>query len=232
MKTPTSRFLTCLVILNLPVIALQAEDDDVDQTQFPAIVRQPTDDAIRAGGSTTFSVQATNDNLRFQWYRNGHAIQGETNATLRLENVQPNDAAYYSADIFRGSEVVPTRSASLNVFTENGGGSFTVFGSPFVMSGGSGLCPGPYAGYVNYTKPYNQGWGWAPSTNTSLHIASDGTGRLDTKVQYGGKFGDVGCGLTSVIVTPTISPKYRFTIYFPNNVPTNAYPITLDGFDP
>ena len=29
-----------------------------------------------------------------------------------------------------------------------------------------------------------------------------------------------------------MSPVYRFTIYFPNNVPTNAYNITLDGFKP
>jgi len=89
-----------------------------------------------------------------------------------------------------------------------------------------------YAGYVNYIKTISQGWGWAPTTNTTLHTATDAN-RLDTKVQYVGKFGDAGCSQTIVTVPhPTYTPKYRFTIYFPNNVPTNSYAITLVGFDP
>jgi hypothetical protein len=37
-----------------------------------------------------------------------------------------------------------------------------------------------------------------------------------------------------VTVVNPMSPAYRFAIYFPTNsmVPTNAYPITLSGFDP
>jgi hypothetical protein len=49
-----------------------------------------------------------------------------------------------------------------------------------------------------------------------------------------GNYGDPGCNTNSVAVSNPISPAYRFTIYFPTNtvVPTNLYPITLDGFDP
>ena len=150
-----------------------------------------------------------------------------------LEGVDIGDVGYYTCNISKdGGESVPTRTASLNVFTALAGGPITVYGLPVISGGSQGGCPGAYAGYVNYIKTVSQGWGWAPSTNTTIHTATDAN-RTDTKVQYGGKFGDVGCNQTIVTVpSPTYSPKYRFTIYFPNNVPTNSYPITLVGFDP
>jgi hypothetical protein len=109
-----------------------------------------------------------------------------------------------------------------------------VFGLPLLSGGGTGTCPGKYAGYINYTKTIANGWGWAPDTSNgnTTFIASD-TNRPNTKIQYGGMYGDNGCGQTGIAVpSPAISPVYRFTIYFTNNVPTNAYPITLDGFKP
>ena len=109
-------------------------------------------------------------------------------------------------------------------------GPITAFATPVVSTGTNGLCPGGYTGYVIYTKTVAQGWGWAP-TNT-VHTATD-TNRTDTKVEFLGKLNDIGCNQTTVaIVQPCPSTKYRFTIYFPNNVPTNSYPITLSGFAP
>jgi hypothetical protein len=128
-----------------------------------------------------------------------------------------------------------TSSSTMTMSTDMGsGGPITVFGSPVVSGGGSGTCPGKYAGYVNFTKSAANGWGWAPSTNTNVHTATD-TNRVDTKVQALGDYGDSFCNQTTATVpSPSMSPVYRFTIYFPTNtaVPTNAYPITLSGFDP
>jgi hypothetical protein len=114
-----------------------------------------------------------------------------------------------------------------------GGGTITVYGAPVASGGGSGNCPGRYAGYVNFTKTVSQGWGWAPSTNTTIHIATDNN-QSNTKVQYVGQYGDTGCCTNSVTLGYQMSPVYRFAIYFPTNtvVPTNTYSITLDGFDP
>jgi hypothetical protein len=51
-------------------------------------------------------------------------------------------------------------------------------------------------------------------------------------IGYMGKFSDTGCNQTTVIIpNPLFSPSYRFTIYFPNNVPTTNYPIVLTGFN-
>ncbi len=114
-----------------------------------------------------------------------------------------------------------------------GGGEITVFGMPVTSGGGSGSCPGKYSGYVNITKPPTQGWGWAPTAGTQTHTATD-TNRSDTKIVYTGQWGDCACGLTTVTLGYPMSPVYRFSVYFPQGVavPTNAYPITLDGFDP
>lgn len=99
-----------------------------------------------------------------------------------------------------------------------------------------GACPGSYVCYLNYKKTIAQGWGWKPSTNTTVHTASD-TNRTDTWVEALGKYGDVHCGVQTVTVPhPPASPSYRFSIYFPSNCPsplnTNVYKITLTGFDP
>jgi hypothetical protein len=113
-----------------------------------------------------------------------------------------------------------------------GGAPITVFAAPVNSGGTIPGCPGTYAGYVNYTKSL-PAWGWVPSTNTTVFTATDGSGRTDTKTVYLGKNFDTGCAQTPVTVpNPPVSAKYRFTIYFPSNVPSTNYPITLTGFDP
>jgi hypothetical protein len=113
----------------------------------------------------------------------------------------------------------------------SGGGPITVYGTPLLSNGSAGGCPGRYAGYVTYSKPPSQGWGWSPIAGMT-HTVTD-TNRTDTKVQYSGAYGDNGCNQTTVLVNPAYSPVYQFTIYFTNNVPTNAYPmVLLSGFNP
>lgn len=230
MNKHISQIITFAVLAGSAMVSWGA--DDSEQLAFPVITRQPIDQAIAVGATATFNAKAVNGAIAYQWLRNGIPIEGQTNSSLILENITIEDVGYYSCDIFNDEEAVPTRAALLNVYTMSGGGPITVYGAPVVSSGNQGSCPGAYAGYVNYIKTVSQGWGWAPSAGTTVHTASDGN-RTDTKVQYVGKFGDVGCNQTIVTVPhPTYSPKYRFSIYFPNNVPTNSYPITLVGFDP
>jgi hypothetical protein len=260
MKKCISRGIALTAIAGL-ALACQAQDN-TDQSQFPTILQQPVDQCLAVGAPATFSVVASNVDS-YQWYGNNGALAGQTNSSLTISSVGISDVGYYFASVIKGSEVVPTRSACLNVYITSapaggttgtsgtktksgsmsmsmsamdmgGGGVVTVFGAPVVSGGGSGNCPGKYCGYVNYTKTASQGWGWSPSSNTTIYTASD-TNRSDTKIQYGGDYGDSGCAQTTVTVPyPTMSPAYRFSIYFPTNssMPTNAYPITLSGFNP
>ena len=243
------------------VLAVHAQDaTNTDQSQFPSILQQPVDQCLPVGSPVTFSVVASNVDS-YQWYKNNTAIDGQTNSSLTIASVAISDVAYYSAAVMKGYDAVPTRMANLNVYTTSGGttttsgngknkvagaqtmsamtagdigggGVITVFGAPVVSGGGTGSCPGKYSGYVNFTKPASQGWGWAPTASAPTHTATD-SNRSDTKVYYMGQYGDTGCNTNSVSLSNPISPVYRFSIYFPTNsaVPTNAYAITLDGFD-
>lgn len=210
----------------------------VPQPQFPLIFDQPDDQSVPFGSNATFSVTALNAN-GYQWSFNGNAITNGTNSTLVIQNAGIQNVGYYSCDVFKGDESVPTRSALLQVYTnwidpQTGVDPMVVYSFPYPGSGSGGSCPGPYTGYVTFQKPYTNGWGWAPDTTNgnTIFTATDGNS-TNTKVQYMGAYGDIGCNQTTVTVpNPAFSPVYRFTIYFTNSVPTNAYPITLSGFDP
>ena len=226
-------------------------DDSIDQSQFPIIVVQPMDQVVIAGSNTVLSAQAI-DADNYQWQSNGVDIVGQTNSALVLQNVGVNNAGLYSCNVSQtGGDPVPTRAASVEVETTAnataagvtangvtangvlGGGPIVVAGLPKPSNGTIGTCPGSFAGYVNYTKTISQGWGWTPISGATVLTASDGGGRTDTKIMYGGEYGDTGCGQTSVTIPyPPPSPVYRFTIYFSNNVPTTNYPIVLTGFNP
>jgi hypothetical protein len=210
----------------------------IDQSEFPQVTAQPVDQAVLIGSCAVLSVQANNAD-GYQWLQNGVPLEGQTNSALVIQNAGINDVGLYSCAVSKGAETVPTRAASVSVETTagvsaaslSGGGPITVFGTPYSGGGSKNKCPGRYAGYVIYTKPASQGWGWAPIAGVA-HTAADGSGRTDTRVEYGGLYGDIGCAQTSVSVNPAYSSVYRFAIYFTNNVPTNAYPITLTGFNP
>ena len=229
--------ITLAAITGLVVItgnSVQAQTTDaLDQSEFPTITAQPVDQAVTVGSNAVLSVQAVNADS-YQWLSNGVAIEGQTNSILTLENVGVDNAGSYSCNVSQsGGDAVPTRAASLNVVTASlpGGGPIVVFGLPKAGGGNIGTCPGSFAGYLNFTKTISQGWGWVPSG--TVHTATDGSGRTDTKIGYVGKYGDTGCNQTTVTIpNPPYSPSYRFTIYFPNNVPTTNYPIVLTGFNP
>jgi hypothetical protein len=235
--------------------------DSVDQSTFPQITAQPVDQTVPIGSSVALSVQANNAD-GYQWLINGVPADGQTNSSLTIQNAGINDVGLYSCNVFNGTEAVPTRAANVCVYMTSssavvakssvvaakssavaassgvmtasmpGGGPITVFGTPLLSGGSQGGCPGHYTGYVIYSKPVSQGWGWSPISGMA-HTVTDGSGRTDTKVQYFGLYGDSGCNQTTVSVNPTYSPAYQFAIYFTNNVPTNAYPmVLLSGFNP
>ncbi len=225
-------------VSSLSAAAPSALTISVPQPQYPFIVYQPDDQFVPYGSNATFSVTALNAN-GYQWLKNGNALPNATNSTLLIQNAGIQDVSYYSCAVFKGMESIPTRSASLQVYTnwidpQTGVDPMVVYSFPYPGGGAGGSCPGAYVGYVNYTLPYTNGWGWAPDTSNgnTVFTASD-TNSTSTKVQYVGEYGDVGCNQTTVTVPyPAFSPVYRFTIYFTNAAPTNPYPITLSGFKP
>ena len=66
-------------------------------TAPPAIITQPTNQTVTAGGTANFSVTASGTApLSYQWAFNGTNIVGATNTILTLTNVQLNQAGNYA----------------------------------------------------------------------------------------------------------------------------------------
>src|SRR5438105_13505167 len=111
MKKQIVTLITSAAIAGVSLAARGA--DDSDQSEFPQLTHQPIDQAIRVGANAVFTAQATNGNLTFQWFRNGVAMDGQTNTDLVLESVGIGDVGYYTCNISKdGRESVPTRTAS------------------------------------------------------------------------------------------------------------------------
>ncbi len=141
-------------------------------------------------------------------------------------NVQLSKLGFYRV-IVRGSPETVSDAASLQAFSTSGT-AITVFGPPEAVTGTGSSCPLPYVGYVNYKKP-DPAWGWKPSAATT-HSATDGGGRINTKIQICGAYGDAVCAVQTISTNRVVSPEYRFGIYFPRNLPTTNYPVVIDGF--
>jgi hypothetical protein len=262
MKKCSLRGIAIVAITGFVLALRAQDATTTDQSQYPSIVQQPVDQCVPVGSPVTFSVVASNADSYQWYKNNaaidGQTNSSLTIASVAISDVAyysaavlkgsdgvPTRMANLNVYTVSGSTTTTTSGTGKNRFAGaqtmsammatdiGGGGVVTVFGAPVVSGGGSGSCPGKYSGYVNFIKTASQGWGWAPTAGVQTHAATDNN-RSDTKIVYTGQYGDSGCGSNSVTLGYQMSPVYRFSIYFPTNtaVPTNAYAITLDGFDP
>jgi hypothetical protein len=88
------------------------------QPDFPQIILQPEDQMVPFASNATFSVTALNTDA-YQWLRNGNPLAGQTNTSLTISDCGLSDVGYYSCNLFKDIEVVPTRSAELTVYTNS-----------------------------------------------------------------------------------------------------------------
>jgi len=231
-----------------PIIVQQPEDDCVllgSTVTFTVAATnvdsfQWYDNNVLMDGQTNSTLTISNAAISDVGYYTAVAIKGEDWVPTRAANFNVYTVSRPVNNLLTTTTSATSRllssatSSLLSPLAMGSGTEITVYAIPAANGGNIGSCPGKFAGSVSYTKTSLLGWGWAPSTNTTVHTATDGN-QTNTKVQYSGMYLDKDCNLVTVTVPdPTSSPVYRFTIYFPTNtvVPTNAYPITLTGFDP
>jgi hypothetical protein len=85
-------------------------------TMAPLILTEPAAASATAGQTATFSVRvAAIPAATYQWFRNGVAIRGATDAALRLVNVRAGDAADYAVTVTNGSGSARSRAVALKV---------------------------------------------------------------------------------------------------------------------
>lgn len=83
----------------------------------PAIVAQPSDLAVTAGDTATFSVTGTSRGLpsTYQWFFNGTPLTGATNPSLVLSNVRVAQAGTYQVMVKNELGTVTSSAATLTV---------------------------------------------------------------------------------------------------------------------
>ena len=81
----------------------------------PAIVSSPGSQTVTVGNDAILQVRASGSSLGYQWYLNGVAIDGATQSTLYLANVQSGNAGTYTVQVSNGSVSVTSDGAVVTV---------------------------------------------------------------------------------------------------------------------
>ena len=82
----------------------------------PVISTQPQSQGVVAGSETVFSVEAEGEaGLTYQWLFNGVAIVGANGSTLRIEDVQPEDAGSYMVVVADNKGETVSNAAQLSL---------------------------------------------------------------------------------------------------------------------
>ncbi|HEX7859209.1 MAG TPA: LamG-like jellyroll fold domain-containing protein [Verrucomicrobiae bacterium] len=83
---------------------------------YPFITNAPSSLTITNGNSVTLEVGATSSlPMSYQWLLNGAAIEGATNASFTLTNVNFSDAGTYTVELENAEGLSTTEGAVLNV---------------------------------------------------------------------------------------------------------------------
>jgi formylglycine-generating enzyme required for sulfatase activity len=90
--------------------------DDAAGAPPLAILDQPDDTAVRAGGTAQFSCAANRSSgARYQWYGPGGVLPGQNGATLELTNVTEDLEGRYKARVQAAGETLWSDEATLSV---------------------------------------------------------------------------------------------------------------------
>lgn len=86
------------------------------QVTAPVITTAPTNQTVTIGRTATFSVVATDSPLNYQWYKNGAAIAGATNASYTTPGTTASDnGSSFTVTVSNSANSVASSAATLNV---------------------------------------------------------------------------------------------------------------------
>ncbi|MGD1020796.1 MAG: immunoglobulin domain-containing protein, partial [Verrucomicrobiia bacterium] len=132
----------------------------VSTPDAPTIITQPQDQTVSPGDSAVFTVEAGgSEPLSYQWYYNTNTlVDGATDSTLTLTNVQPGQAGVYSVIVSNLAGTITSSNAMLNVntnpaapvFTSEPASQVVLAGSTVTLTASaSGTAPISYQWYTN-----------------------------------------------------------------------------------
>ncbi len=120
----------------------------------PAITAQPVAATAPAGGEATFSITAGGTPApTYQWRKDGVALVGATQATLRLTSVTAASAGAYTVVITNSAGSVTSAGAALVVTTPNPGRLINLSILTSIASAGDSFTMGYVVGGTNTSGP-------------------------------------------------------------------------------
>ncbi|WP_263366512.1 beta-1,3-glucanase family protein [Edaphobacter bradus] len=118
----------------------------VNTSNAPTITTQPASQTATVGNTATFTVVAGGTGpFTYQWYKNGVAIAGATNATYTTPNLTAADSGNaFHVTVTNAGGSVTSANATLTVNTNSGsGGANLALGKPATSSGDENPNLGP-----------------------------------------------------------------------------------------
>ena len=123
--------------------------------QSPTLDNNPTGFEVWSNVDRTLSVSATGEELTYQWYFNGEAIEGATESTLSFDNIQFDKTGSYYCVITNPAGSVQSSTANVVVRHSATEDSITKKLEKVTTISGTG-----YARFVVETTAYNPTYKW------------------------------------------------------------------------
>lgn len=80
-----------------------------------SITSQPKSARIATGRTLALSVEATGENLSYQWSKDSQSLEGETGSSLTVESTSLDDSGIYSVVVSNTSEEITSSPAEIRV---------------------------------------------------------------------------------------------------------------------
>ena len=132
--------------------------------QSPTLDNNPTGFEVWSNVDRSLSVSATGEEITYQWYFNGKAIEGATDSTLSFENMQTSASGSYYCVIKNPAGSVQSSSATVIVRQSADSTTITKPLVDVITASNNG-----YAEFVVGTSAYNPTYTWYYKLNTSSY---------------------------------------------------------------
>lgn len=164
----------------------------------PIIASQPSNVAVKAGESASFSVTVSGEgNYTYQWQKNNEDISGANESTFKIATAQPSDAGSYKVIISNSHHTVNSNSATLTVNSDlyaiidspaqdakyKGGETINYSGSG-KDTNGNDLPPDAFTWELIFNHPNSISTVWTRTNSTSGSFTVPTTGETSPQEFY------------------------------------------------
>jgi hypothetical protein len=187
----------------------------IEREDYPSIVFQPTDATVALGTNASFIVIALGSpTLTYQWVANGTNIDGATNASLLLTNVQFAQAGNYFVTVSNAFGTVSSSNATLTVLAPP-----AIAQSPTNLTLTAGATA-TFSALVTGDPPLSYQWRINGSPlGDSLHIVGSATGTLTISNVQNSDMGNYSLTVTNPVGS-AISTSAVLTVLTPPSITT------------